>query len=90
MFKTSGRGSRKPFCINESCKSFLPEDKRGYKKKKDKSGEDEAPGDSQKTAEKAPAGKSALKKTAAKKKFTGKSTQKKTKSPPKKASGVGS
>jgi len=35
MFKTSGRGYRKPFCINESCKNFLPEDKRGYKKKTD-------------------------------------------------------
>jgi len=35
MFKTSGRGSRKPFCINETCSNFLPEDKRGYKKKKD-------------------------------------------------------
>ena len=33
MFKTSGRGSRKPFCINESCGNFLPEDKRGYKRK---------------------------------------------------------
>jgi len=33
MFKTSGRGSRKPFCINEACLNFLPEDKRGYRKK---------------------------------------------------------
>ena len=24
---------RKPFCINESCENFLPEEKRGYKKK---------------------------------------------------------
>ena len=23
----------KPFCINESCENFLPEDKRGYYKK---------------------------------------------------------
>ncbi|MCL2227165.1 MAG: type I DNA topoisomerase [Oscillospiraceae bacterium] len=35
MFKLSGRGSKKPFCINESCTEFLPEDKRGYKKKKE-------------------------------------------------------
>ena len=33
MFKTSGRGYRKPFCINEACGNFLPEDKRGYRKK---------------------------------------------------------
>ena len=35
MFKKSGRGRMKPFCINESCEDFLPEDKRGYYKKKD-------------------------------------------------------
>ncbi len=34
MFKKSGRGRQKPFCINESCENFLPEDKRGYYKKK--------------------------------------------------------
>ena len=33
MFKRSGRGYRKPFCINEECPNFLPEDKRGYKRK---------------------------------------------------------
>ena len=33
MFKLSGKGSRKPFCINEECANFLPEDKRGYRKK---------------------------------------------------------
>ena len=34
MFKKSGRGFKKPFCINEGCPNFLPEDKRGgYKKK---------------------------------------------------------
>jgi DNA topoisomerase-1 len=32
MFKASGRGAKKPFCINESCKNFVPEDKRGYKR----------------------------------------------------------
>ena len=35
MFKKSGRGRMKPFCINESCENFLPEDKRGYYKKKE-------------------------------------------------------
>ena len=33
MFKLSGKGQRKPFCINEACENFLPEEKRGYKKK---------------------------------------------------------
>ena len=33
MFKKSGRGFKKPFCINEKCPNFLPEDKRGYKRK---------------------------------------------------------
>ncbi len=34
MFKKAGKGRNKPFCINESCHNFLPEDKRGYYKKK--------------------------------------------------------
>ena len=29
LFKKSGRGHMKPFCINEKCVNFLPEDKRG-------------------------------------------------------------
>ena len=34
MFKKSGRGAKKPFCINEACENFLPEDQRGgYRKK---------------------------------------------------------
>ena len=33
MFKKSGRGFNKPFCINEECSKFVPEDKRGYKRK---------------------------------------------------------
>ncbi len=35
LFKKSGRGRMKPFCINEKCGNFLPEDKRGYYKKTD-------------------------------------------------------
>ena len=35
LFKKSGRGRMKPFCINETCEDFLPEDKRGYYKKKE-------------------------------------------------------
>ena len=33
MFKRSGKGAMKPFCINEECANFLPEDKRGYKRR---------------------------------------------------------
>ena len=34
MFKRSGRGPLKSFCINESCPAFVPEEKRGgYRKK---------------------------------------------------------
>ncbi len=40
MFKKSGRGRMKPFCINENCENFLPEDKRGYYKKPDAAGEE--------------------------------------------------
>ncbi len=58
LFKKSGRGRMKSFCINESCPNFLPEEKRGYYKKKESSGEKAA-------AE--PAAEKAGKKTAAKK-----------------------
>ncbi len=34
MFKLSGKGARKPFCINPECPSFVPEDQRGYKKRR--------------------------------------------------------
>ncbi len=33
LFKKSGRGRMKPFCINPECSNFLPEDQRGYHKK---------------------------------------------------------
>ena len=62
MFKKSGRGRNKPFCINESCPEFLPEDKRGYYKKKTDSEEK-----TEEAAEKKPVKKTAAKKTAAKK-----------------------
>lgn len=39
MFKKSGRGFKKPFCINETCSAFVPEDKRGGFKKKAVEGE---------------------------------------------------
>ena len=66
MFKKSGRGRQKAFCINESCSNFLPEDKRGYyKKQADGQGAEEK---SKKTSAK----KSSPKKTAKKTGGTGK------------------
>ncbi len=65
MFKLSGRGARKPFCINEACPNFLPEDKRGYYKKKEEAGE--KPAAKKPAAKKTTAKKTAAKKTAAKK-----------------------
>ena len=52
MFKRSGRGPLKAFCINEECPAFVPEDKRRYPKRKT----DESPMDEEKT-EGEPAGK---------------------------------
>ena len=63
LFKKSGRGRMKPFCINESCQNFLPEDKRGYYKKKT---DEEATGQEKKPAKKT-AKKSASKKEGKKK-----------------------
>ena len=77
MFKKSGRGFKKPFCINPDCANFTPEDKRGgYKKKpaaETKEG-GEAAGTAEqaekKTVKKAAAKKTTAKKTAAEKKAT--------------------
>ncbi len=33
MFKRSGRGASKPFCVNEVCANYVPEEQRAYKKK---------------------------------------------------------
>ena len=81
MFKKSGRGAMKPFCINESCPNFLPEDKRGYRKKPAASveaAEAEAAAEEAKAAEaeKKPAKKAAAKKPAAKKATAKKKTTK--------------
>ncbi|MBR2421386.1 MAG: type I DNA topoisomerase [Oscillospiraceae bacterium] len=64
MFKRSGKGRMKPFCINGTCENFLPEDKRGYYKKKENL--EEAPGEEGKT-EKKTAAKKTTRKTSAKK-----------------------
>ena len=85
MFKTSGRGYRKPFCINEACPAFLPEDKRGYRKKA-ASAEDSAAGGTaevkdagdKKAAAKTGAKQSAAAKTGAKQSAAAKTSAKKT------------
>ena len=72
MFKRSGRGPLKAFCINEECPAFVPEDKRRYPKRKT----DESPMDEEKS-EGEPAGKTTkVAKTASAK--TGKTTATKT------------
>jgi DNA topoisomerase-1 len=47
MFKLSGKGQRKPFCINETCENFLPEDKRGYRRRAKKTEDDAAKAETQ-------------------------------------------
>ncbi len=94
MFKKSGKGFRKPFCINPACSNFLPEEKRGYRKKPasaEEKKDGEAPaeaaaepqeGTAEKAAAKKTAAKAAAKKAAAKKTAVkaaaGKGTAKKT------------
>ncbi len=81
MFKKSGRGFKKPFCINPECSNFLPEDKRGYPKKKtdnaDAAGEETA-AEKKETGKKTAEKKAATKKTAAKKTTTKSGAEKKT------------
>ena len=74
MFKLSGKGRNKPFCMNESCPNFLPEDKRGFKKKKTA----DAGSKEKKTAAAGDSGKkTAAKKSAAKKTTGGRTAAKK-------------
>ena len=86
LFKTSGRGAKKPFCINEACRNFLPEDKRGYKKKKEDGEPAEKDGDAaspdakttaKTTDQKKTTGKAATKKAPTKKAATKKTTTRK-------------
>ncbi len=89
MFKLSGKGFKKPFCINEKCTQFLPEERRGYVKRKTtaqaqtdaqtpQSGEQTEP--TEKTAKKATTTKTTAKKATATKKATAakKTTARKT------------
>ena len=59
MFKKAGKGRNKPFCINEKCENFLPEDKRGYYKKAEsgESAEKDKKKTTKKTTKKKEAGK---------------------------------
>ena len=69
MFKHSGRGPLKSFCINEECPNFVPEDKRTYKKKtpEEKAEAEAKKAEKKAAAEEKKAAAAAEKKTAAKK-----------------------
>ena len=85
MFKKSGKGYKRPYCINPACERFVPEEKRGYTRKTAASETPEEQPE-EKTAAKKPAAKKpaekkpaaakkpAAKKTAAAKKTTAKKT----------------
>ena len=87
MFKKSGRGFKRPFCINPACENFLPEDQRGYPKRTaasdgTESGTNGTAADGQPTSEtvqtEASDKPTAKKTTTAKKTAAKKSTAKKT------------
>ena len=83
MFKHSGRGPLKSFCINEQCPNFVPEDKRTFKKKTPEEKAQAAAEKAAKAAEKVAAAegeeeKKPAKKTAAKKTAAAKTAAKKT------------
>ena len=67
MFKKSGRGAKKPFCINEACENFVPEEKRGGYRKKKTAEAGETAAETKTTEKKATAKKAAAKKTTTKK-----------------------
>ena len=72
MFKKAGKGFNKPFCANPECPNFLPEDKRGYRRRKTDdaaaSAEGGAPAAEEKPAAQPETKTSAAKKTTAAKK----------------------
>ena len=78
LFKKSGRGFKKPFCINPACPNFLPEDQRGYKKKTAEAAESPAEGAPPREEKKPPA-KTAARKTPAKAKAAAKKPAARTK-----------
>lgn len=52
LFKPSGKGQKKAFCINEECSEFVPEEKRGYKKKTTAKADEKKPAAKKKTTTK--------------------------------------
>lgn len=52
LFKPSGKGQKKAFCINEECSEFVPEEKRGYKKKATAKSDEKKPAAKKKTTTK--------------------------------------
>ena len=70
MFKKAGKGFKRPYCINPACSRFVPEDQRGYVKKKTTETAEEGA----ESAEAADAAETAAKKTAARKTTAKKST----------------
>ena len=82
MFKKSGRGFKRPYCINPACANFVPEENRGYTRKAaaENKAEEQAAGEAEQTAEskKAPAKKAAAKKAPAKKTAAKKTAAKKS------------
>ena len=78
MFKKSGRGAKKSFCINETCSNFTPEEKRGGWVKKPAAEGEQAPAEAAEKPKKTAAKKTGAKKTTAKKSTAKKATAKKT------------
>ena len=84
MFKKPGKGAKKPYCINESCSNFTPEEKRGGWRKPAASAQSAEGGEAPAAEKKSAGKKTAAKKTTAKtataksataaKKTTGKKT----------------
>lgn len=66
MFKKSGKGYKRPYCINPECANFVPEEKRGYTRKAAASASTEEESKAEEKAKKPAAKKTAAKKTAAK------------------------
>jgi len=77
LFKKSGKGFKRPFCINPDCANFLPEDKRGYPRKKTEE-EKKTDNASVPTAESSDEKAAAVQKPTAKKPTAKKPTAKKT------------
>ena len=75
MFKKAGKGFKRPYCINPACSRFVPEDQRGYVKKKNtETAEEGAESDEAADAAETAAKKTAARKTTAKKSTTAKKT----------------